>query len=225
MGGVLKKADLKACRTAVWCEWKAQKQKKCIFPSSARTQLKTPDYMQVVTNQIFRFSSATEILLWVFKPLSHISIVHCLLLSELRLFFFFFFLPYQFFRIWKLTFQLSRRASQRLSCDVVWFFFPLLKCSQICSLGLRSCDCWRKAMRATLVAIPWALNSFQACLGLLSCWKWNPPVTPDRRGLNCFHRTELPVPFICVGMSLGKTPVLDTLTQPSHAPLKGFDCA
>lgn len=92
--------------------------------------------IQLIINQI------SAILFWVFKNLSEICIVHILSIFEHTLRHLF----YQFFRIWKPTFQLSVRASKRLSCDVVWSL-SLLKCSQRCSMGLRSCDCWQKAMR------------------------------------------------------------------------------
>lgn len=74
---------------------------------------------------------------------------------------------------WKLAFQLSFRASQRLSCDV-WMFF-LLKRSLRCSLGVEVL--W------LLTESEWTLVAF--------IWTLNRPTNPLQHDLTaCFYKTD-----------------------------------
>lgn len=78
-------------------------------------QPKTPDYMQLVTNQIFHSASATAILFSVFETL--LKVWFCSLFAFIRTHTsrnYFFPSTTQ-----NTKFQLAFRASQSMSCDVV----------------------------------------------------------------------------------------------------------
>lgn len=109
--------------------------------------------MQLVTNQIFLSVSTAATLfcksLWqnvCINPSSHSAI-------------YFLFIATSSGKKKKITFSLF----QTLWESVLWywtFFFFLSYLSKICSEGLKSCDCWQKAMRA---------NSSALYLALLCC--------------------------------------------------------
>lgn len=62
-------------------------------------------------------------------------------------------------RIWRATFQLSFRASQRLSCDAAWIFPPQML-PKMFSGGEVLWLADGRPCKRTLVAVSWTLNRF-----------------------------------------------------------------